>query len=99
MIWGLQGAWLQLYVRRVEGLDKGMIVLTCQNNLWSVSGYFGVYLADVEGFEADEVFKVVGEGAEAVEAVVKDLERGEVFNEVSGDIQDLKLIEAANGVR
>ena len=78
MIWGLQGAWLQLYVRRVEGLDKGMIVLTCQNNLWSVSGYFGVYLADVEGFEADEAFEVVGEGAEAVEAIVKDLERGEV---------------------
>ncbi|KAL4286271.1 hypothetical protein AHAS_Ahas19G0069500 [Arachis hypogaea] len=44
----------------------------------SKKGYFGVYLADVEGFEADEAFEVVGEGAEAVEAIVKDLERGEV---------------------
>ncbi|XLR43249.1 hypothetical protein HN51_027286 [Arachis hypogaea] len=35
-------------------------------------------LANVKGFEADEVFEVVGEGVEAVETGVEDLERGEV---------------------
>lgn len=35
-------------------------------------------MADVEDFEVDEVFEVVGEGTEAVETSVEDSEVGQV---------------------